>query len=216
MLPLGHREEGWAHPPPPDHLLLRTEPLTRPPQLLLLRRRTFQRRLPLQHPLHPPHRRIYHHPLRHHHHHLGISALTRARQLARPRRRHVNSSKRRAAGHFRHYRASLEGFSTILPGRDRTDGEAARAGAPRGEIQPRVRVGVGVVVGLDSGLGGLTMEGRETRAAVLTNNNNNNNNSSSSNVQMGQEGTYRVGMKISISLDISSSLGLPTLYFPRV
>ena len=60
------------------------------------------------------------------------------------------------------------------------------------------------------------MEAQETRAAVLTNN------SLSSNVQMvgrrgwGQEGTYRAGMRISIKLDISSSLGLPTLYFPRV
>ena len=62
------------------------------------------------------------------------------------------------------------------------------------------------------------MEGRETRVAVLTNNNSNNSN----NVQMvarrgwGQKGTYRVGMRISINLDISSSLGLPTLYFPQV
>ena len=54
------------------------------------------------------------------------------------------------------------------------------------------------------------MQGQEIRAAVLVN--------SVSNVRMvgrrvwGQEGTYRVGMKISINLDISSSLGLRTLY----
>lgn len=217
MLPLEHREEGRVHLPLPYHLLLITEPLTRPPQLLFLPRRTFQLRPPLHHPLYPPHRRICHHPP--HHHHLGISALTRARHLARPRRRHVNSSKQRAAGHVRHCRTSLEGsggFSTTLLGRGRTDGEAARVGARGGEIIPRGRVGVEVGVDLGSGLEGLTMEAQETRAAVLTNN------SLSSNVQMvgrrgwGQEGTYRAGMRISIKLDISSSLGLPTLYFPRV
>ena len=78
--------------------------------------------------------------------------------------------------------------------------ETARAGAQHGEILPRGRVGVGV--GLDSDLGGLTMEGQGMRAAVLINN------STSSNVRMvghrgwGQEGTYRVGMRISIKLDI--------------
>ena len=60
------------------------------------------------------------------------------------------------------------------------------------------------------------MEGQEMRAAVLVNNN------SSSNVRMvgrrgwGQEGTYRMGMRISINLDISSTFGLLTLYSPRV
>jgi len=207
MLPLEDQGEWRVYPQHPYHLLLITEPLTRPLQLLLLHHRTFQHRLPLQHPLYQPRRRTYHHPL---HHHLGISALTRAPQVARPKRRHVNFSKRRAVGHFRPYRTSLEelgGFSTTLPGRDRTDGEAARAEAQRGEIPPRDRVGVG----LDS-LGGLTMEDQEMRAAVLVN---------SSSVRMvgrrgwGQEGTCRVGMRISINLDISSSFGLLTLYSPE-
>ena len=61
------------------------------------------------------------------------------------------------------------------------------------------------------------MEGQEMRAAVLVNNNN----SSSSSVPMvarrgwGQEGTYRVGTRISINLVISSSFGLLTLYSPE-
>ena len=64
------------------------------------------------------------------------------------------------------------------------------------------------------------MEGQEMRAAVLVNNNNSSSSSSSS-VRMvgrrgwGLEGTYRVGMRISINLDISSSFGLVTLYSPE-
>jgi len=79
------------------------------------------------------------------------------------------------------------------------------------------------------------MEGQGMRVVVLNNNNNNNNNNGNSNnnsnnnnssnnsnnnnnVRMverrgrGQEGTYRVGTMISIDLDMSGFLGLPTLY----
>jgi len=67
-----------------------------------------------------------------------------------------------------------------------------------------------VGVGLDSDLEGLTMEDQE-RMAVLNNN-------LSSSVRMverrgrGQEGIYRAGMRVSIDTDMSSSLGLQTLY----
>ena len=77
-----------------------------------------------------------------------------------------------------------------------------------GEIPAKGREGV--EVGLDSDLGGLTMEDQE-RMAVLNNN-------LSSSVRMverrgrGQEGIYRAGMRVSIDTDMSSSLGLQTLY----
>ena len=132
MLPLEHQEEGRIHPPLLHHLLLVAEPPTRPPYLPLLLLLLFlllfllfrpllllllppRRTLPLQHPLHPPRRRMHHHLP--HHLHLGITAMSRTRVHAHPKRRRVSSSKRRAAGHFKHCRTSLGGFSMTPPGR---------------------------------------------------------------------------------------------------